>query len=307
VKLPVIPEEQVPAHAQILSNQKIGQRSYYMQWAFDSVGVTAGKGATCWSGVALEAHYTSPNPVNANDVVAFDATESSITLNANLEGLPANEPFVAPIYAWDFGDGATTSGTNVASAFHSYQYGGTYPVTLTVTDSSGNSNTYASTITVVGPPPPAKPGATTTAPPATQGGASAPVVVTTAVRPVASAAAASRSLHSVLRHGLVVRYSVSERVVGHVEVLLASSVAHRIGLHGAAATGLAEGTAPQTVIGRAVLVTTTGGRSSVDIQFSKNTATRLARLHHASLLLRLVVRNSANQSVTVLGTVTLSN
>ncbi|HEY2436758.1 MAG TPA: hypothetical protein VGH93_06220, partial [Solirubrobacteraceae bacterium] len=74
VKLPIIPEEQQPAHAQVISNEAINSRSYYLQYGFDSVGVTAGQGITCWSGVSLKAHYTAPNPVNAGDVVAFDAT-----------------------------------------------------------------------------------------------------------------------------------------------------------------------------------------------------------------------------------------
>lgn len=314
VKLPTIPEEQQPAHAQIISNESLGGRSYYMQWAFDSVGLTAGKGRTCWSGVTLEAHYTAPNPVNSGDVVAFDATESTITLNAHTEGLPANEPFAAPVYTWNFGDGSTVTGINAASEFHSYQYGGTYNVALTVTDSSGNSNTFTKQLTVVGPPNPAATtstsGAGTPAASTQSAAAPAPAAAPSSspkAKPVAAAAAVSRSLRGVLRRGLVVRYSVSEQVVGHVEVLLASSIAHRVGLRGAPATGLAAGTPPQIIIGRAILVTTKGGRSTVDIQFSKNTAARLARLHGVSLMLRLVVRNSANQSVTVLGTVPLSH
>jgi hypothetical protein len=119
-------------------------------------------------------------------------------------------------------------------------------------------------------------------------------------------AAVSRSLRTVRRNGLVVRYSVSEQVVGHFEVLLASSVARKLGLRGAAATGLAPGSAPQIVIGKAILVTTKGGRSNISIQLSKKTNARLAQLRHVSLLVRLVVRNAANQSVTALGTATLS-
>jgi PKD domain len=311
VKPPSIPEEQVPAHAQIISNASINGRGYYIQWGFDSVGVTAGKGHTCSSGVVLEPHFTAPNPVNSGDVVSFDATESLITLNAHTEGLPTNEPYVAPIYKWEFGDGASVTGTNTASEFHSYAQGGTYNVILTVTDSSGNSNTFAKPITVVGP------GGSSSvtvsvgggAAPTTQSLAGPPSSAATAPKPkpVVAAAAVSRSLRSVLRHGLTVRYSVSEQVVGHFEVLLASSVARRLGLRGPAATGLAPGSAPQIVIGKAILVTTTGGRNTAIIQFSKRTASRLAKLGRVSLLLRLVVRNASNQTVTVIGTVPLSH
>ncbi len=45
-----------------------------------------------------------------------------------------------------------------ASTFHSYQYGGTYSVTLTVTDVDGNKTSVTHEVTVVGPPPPAPAG-----------------------------------------------------------------------------------------------------------------------------------------------------
>lgn len=49
-------------------------------------------------------------------------------------------------YEWDFGDGSTAVGEKVT---HSYSEAGTYTVTLTVTDSDGNINTYSDTIQVV--------------------------------------------------------------------------------------------------------------------------------------------------------------
>jgi hypothetical protein len=125
-------------------------------------------------------------------------------------------------------------------------------------------------------------------------------------KPLATIAAASHWLRKVLKSGLVVRYSVNEQVVGHFEVLLATSIAHRLRLRGPAAVGLAKGIAAQTIIGKAILVTTKGGRGAVDIKFGKQTASRLGKLHNVSPLLRLVLRNAENQTVTVLTTVTLS-
>ena len=312
-KPPTISEEQIPANAQIFSNEAISGHSYYLQWGFDSVGVTAGKGHTCWPGVALEAHYTAPNPVNVGDVVGFDASESDITLNAHTAGLPADEPFVAPIYKWEFGDGTTVTGTNTASEFHSYAQGGTYNVTLTVTDSSGNSNSFTKPITVVGGSSgSAGPGASAPgiAAPSTPGSSTPGSTTKKALpRPVATQTILSRSLSRALRSGLVIRYSVNEQVAGHFEVLLASSVAKRIGLHGAPATGLAKGTPPQIVIARAILVTTKGGRNTVRIKFGKQTAAKLRKLRKVSLMLRLIVRNASSHSplsTTVLSTVTLS-
>jgi hypothetical protein len=309
--LPKPSPEQEPSHAQIWGNETIGARKYYMQYAFDSVGETAGKGRTCWSGVALEAHYTAPNPVNAGDVVGFDATESIMTLNAHTEGLGAEEPFVAPVYKWDFGDGTGAEGTNTASEFHSYAQGGTYNVKLTVTDSAGNVNSFTKPITVVGGssgsagPGASSPGGAALSTP----GSTTPGSTTKTIPgPVASAAVTSKSLRKVLRNGLVVSYSVNEQVAGQFQVLLAASTAKRIGLHGAPATGLAVGTPPQIVIAKAILITTKGGRNTVKILFGKKTAAKLRKLHKVTLMVRLVVRNASHSplSTTVLSTVNLS-
>jgi hypothetical protein len=304
------PPENPPApdkktHATSLSNQTIGANKYYIQWGFDSVGLTSTWGYYCWQGVALEPRFTSPNPVNAGDVVGFDASESDITLNANTIGLPPSEPYSAPVYTWNFGDGTNAVSTrNAAPVFHSYQYGGPHEVTLTVTDSGGNTASVSKSITVVGPLPPAAAGSGSGASAGGQGGGGSSKG---SVRnPGASASIVSRSLRTVLRGGLVVRYSVNEQVAGHFDVLLATSIAHRIGLHGPPATGLPQGTAPQTIIGKALVVTTKGGHSTLKIQFGKATASRLRRLHKVSLMLRLVVRSASTGTTTVLSTVTLS-
>jgi hypothetical protein len=303
--LPKPTEEQQPSRAQLWGNQSMGSRHYYLQFGFDSVGVTAGRGLTCWSGVALEAHYTAPNPVNAGDVVGFDATESNITLDAHTAGLGPEEPFVAPVYSWDFGDGATVVGTTAASQFHSYQYGGTYTVTLTVTDSAGNSNTFSKPITVIGPARPGS-GSSTTSGTTTPGSTvNGPAIV----KPVATTAVASHSLRGALRNGLVVRYSVNEQVAGRFEVFLGRALARRLGITGAAALGLPAGTAPQIVIGKAILIATAAGRSSITIQFSKRTAQRLGRLSRVTLTMRLLVHSAGHTptSTTVLSSFTLTH
>jgi hypothetical protein len=105
----------------------------------------------------------------------------------------------------------------------------------------------------------------------------------------------------------VIRYSVSEQVAGRFEVLLASSIAHKLGLKGASAAGLAKGTPAQTIIAKAILVTTKGGRGTYKIKFSKATASRLRKLPKVSLMIRMVVHNAASPAVTtVLDTVNLA-
>ena len=127
-----------------------------------------------------------------------------------------------------------------------------------------------------------------------------------AAPPVVRAVALSRSLRTVLRKGLAVRYSVGEEVAGHFEVLLARSFAHRIGLRGSPPRGLPKGAAPQIVIGRALLVTIAGGRSTLKLHFGRASvarlrrAARLRRLHKVPLTLRLVVRNAKTPVTTTL-------
>ena len=120
----------------------------------------------------------------------------------------------------------------------------------------------------------------------------------------------SSSLRSVLKKGLVIGYSVNEQVAGQIQVLLASSIAKRIGLHGAPATDMPAGSEPSIVIGKAILVTTKGGRGTLKVQFGKKTAAKLRKLRTVTLTIRLVVRNASSRtplSTTVISTVTLSH
>ncbi len=56
------------------------------------------------------------------------------------------------------------------------------------------------------------------------------------------------------------------------------------------------GSAPSIVIGKAILVTTKGGRNTVKIQFGKKTAAKLRNLRRVSLTIRLVVRNASSHT-----------
>ena len=288
----------------------------------------------CPNGVTLEPKFTAPNTVKGNEVVGFDGMESNITLNSAIGFSASGNP--QPNYAtytWNFGDGTPdVSGYApgapacetpwlspcAASEFHSYKYSGTYNVTLTVRDVAGNEESVTHPVTVVeGEPRPEtkSPGGSSSTSGAASGSgastsASSSSSPTTATKsppagPVASQAVLSSSLAKTLKSGLVVRYSVNQQVTGHFEVLLAASIAKRIGLHGSPATGLAPGTPSQIVIAKAILVTTKGGRNTIKIQFGKVTAKRLRRLHDVQLMLRLILRNAAGGTTTVLSTLTL--
>ncbi|HME05072.1 MAG TPA: PKD domain-containing protein [Solirubrobacteraceae bacterium] len=304
-----------------LSNVTVGGR-YYINNVFDLAELG------CVGGVGLVARFTAPDPVNAGEIVGVDGMESSVSMiSADAFGASGPPTKTYSTFSWNFGDGtpevkgyapgAPTCelpwlSPCAASAFHSYQYGGTYLVTLTITDVGGDKTNVTHEVTVNGPPPPAPPAppaAATGSAASTAGGSSAAgsgAAVTPS--PVAAAAIVSRALKNALHGGLVVRYSVNEQVAGHFEVLLSRATARRLGIGGAPAVGLPAGTPPQVVIAKAILVTTTGGRSSIKIQFSKHTAERLGRLHKVSLMLRLIVRNAASHNpatTTVLSNVTL--
>jgi hypothetical protein len=319
-----------------LSNQTIAEHHYYLNMAFNLAGTLLPyPGVPCMPAANVIPEFTAPNTANSGETVGFDGMESNITLNVQYVYNGGVATLTYAKYKWDFGDGTpavegfapgapacTTPWLTpcAASVFHSYQYGGTYNVTLTATDTVGNVVSVTHPLTINGPPAPSQvppagappaggPTPAGSTPGATGGGSTpAGVHATTVPAPVAAAAVTSRSLRRVLRGGLVIRYSVNEQVAGRFEVLLSRATARRLGITGAPAFGLPAGTAPQLVIGRAILVTTAAGRSTVTIQFTKRTATRLAKLRSVPLMLRLVVRNAdphSPKTTTVLTTVSL--
>ncbi len=314
--------------AGIAHNQTIDGVPYYINNVFSQAALYAPfPGVPCISAVSVDPQFTAQTPIRSGDVATFNTTQSDFTLGIQK-------------YNWSFGDGTGTeancenrvptngfepeectgtSGTNitnpVASTEHVYTYGGKYTVILTIQDYGGNTASTSHEITVSGPAPPAPAVTPSTTTSSTQAGSSTPGgspdlkpgTKGSAAKVVATQAVVSRSLSSALKGGLVVRYSVNEQVAGRFEVLLGSATARKLGIHGTAATGLAKGTAPQTVIAKAILVTTKGGHSTYRIKLSKATADRLRKLAKVSLMIRLVVHNATSPAVTtVLNTVNLT-
>jgi hypothetical protein len=308
-----------------LSNQVFDSRGYYLNDVFDlSAAKLTYPGVPCRNNISVEPLFTAPVLANVGEIVGFDGMESNITLNAGTEYVKGEAKNTYARYTWNFGDGsAEVSGYApgappgnpsslcelpwlppcAASEFHAYKYGGTYNVTLSVKDVAGDTASVTHPITVIGPPAPTPP-----APPAVSPGSSSAAgtgstsnsastsKVTPAVPPpVALAAAVSTSLAQVARSGLVVHYSVNEQVAGRFEVLLAAALAHRLGISGPLATDLPAGSPRSLVIGRALLVTTKGGHSSVKIKFSKSVAKRLRRARNVKLTLRLTAHNASAQ------------
>jgi len=329
-----------------LSNQSLASGKYYLNDAFNLASQRLPyPGVPCMNNISLEPKFTAPSPVNAGEIVGFDGMESDITLDAAIAFSPAGAPRANyATYTWSFGDGSpTVSGFApgapsanspafspcvlpweapcAASAYHSYQYGGKYEVTLMVTDVGGNTASVSKTITVDGPAAPSpgpagggssggsgNPAPASGSPSSGTTPATVPLTSPTPA-PVVTGFAASTSLKKVLHGGLPVRYSANEQVAGSIQVLLESAIAKRLGVHGATATGLPKGTPSSIVVGTAVLVTTRAGQGTIRIKFSGRTAARLKHTHKLKLMLRLFARNASRQSpqtTTSLSTVVLN-
>jgi hypothetical protein len=328
-----------------LYNQSFGATNAYINDAFNlAVLRLPYPGVPCRGSIDLAPMFTAPNQVNTGELVGFDGMESNITLNGNIgysKTTGAEEAKYAS-YKWNFGDetpevtgyapGAPSLNSPetspcelpwkapcAASVYHSYQYGGSHTVTLTVTDVGGNTASVSHAITVDGPPAPS-PEPPSGSGPSGSGGAGAspgsPSKATTATpttpptpAQVVTGFAAPPSLKTIMKGGLPVRYTTNEQVAGSIQVLLESAVAKRLGVHGAPATGLPKGTPSSIVVGTAVLVTTRAGQGTIRIKFSARTASRLKHTRKLKLMLRLFARNASRQSpqtTTALSTVVLN-
>jgi PKD repeat protein len=299
--------------AETLATQTIGGTSYYLQFGYDSTGISSGHGATCWNGVELNPHFTATNVVKGGDVVAFDALESSMTLAANTLLLAGDEPFTAPEYEWHFGDGTSVGPTPEASVFHTYQYAGSYMVTLKVIDSGGYASSFSAVTPVGSPPapaPPPTPGLTPSTGAGTGSSTGSSPAPSAAGAPTVTESVLSRSLSKVVKLGLAIHYAVNQQVAGSVEALLDSAAAARLHIKAPLAAGLPKGYPRELVVGRAVLVTTRAGQGTVRIRFSKTIAKQLAKAHLVKLTLRFVLRSATPAGVrttTTFSTVTLSH
>ncbi|MBF9336594.1 PKD domain-containing protein [Microbacterium lacticum] len=101
--------------------------------------VTDDDGATATTTRQVEA--VAPN---AAPTAAFTTSANGLAFAVDGAGSSDGDGTIAS-YAWTFGDGATATG---ATASHTYTTGGTYVVTLTVTDDDGATNAATQFVTV---------------------------------------------------------------------------------------------------------------------------------------------------------------
>ena len=112
--------------------------------------VTDNQGAT--GNVSHPVTVTAPPPPNQPPVAAF--TSSCTQLTCSFTSTSSDPDGTIASYAWTFGDGGTATTQNPS---HTYTAGGTFTVTLTVTDNLGATGNVSHTVTVTAPPPPNQP------------------------------------------------------------------------------------------------------------------------------------------------------
>ncbi len=92
------------------------------------------------------AFLNSGGPVNQPPVAAFTESCSGLTCNFTDQSTDPDGSVVG--WSWTFGDGNTSAQRNPS---HTYATGGTFTVTLTVTDNGGATNATSRSVTVTAP------------------------------------------------------------------------------------------------------------------------------------------------------------
>lgn len=238
----------------------IAGTSYDLSREFNNAGVLESdpNAPECANGVVLTPEFVVPGTVHSGDTVVFDGSTTASTLmvpNAD--------------YSWSFGDGSTASGPSVE---HAYTHGGTYTVTLKVTDRGGNPATLSQTITVIGPA-------------ATQ---------TTSN----SASTSLRALLQLVPQGLrgMLRSGIDLRVLSNEP---ADAIATIMIPHDSAAKAHIKGKSAMVVIGRGTVAGITDGVDNVSLRLSRATTKKLSTLRRVTVTVRLMLIDAGHNHVAV--------
>jgi PKD domain len=184
-------------------------------------------------------------------------------------------------FAWSFGDGTTAGGPSVV---HSYTQGGTFTVTLKVTDRGANVTTATQQVAVLGPsgesvlppvisPPTSKP---------SSGGAKPALSLRVALMP--------QGLKGILRSGVALTVTVNQSANGMMTLSIprAAKRAH-----------ITAGRGPSVVIGRRTVSGIHSGSNHLHVHLSKTTAAKLKRVGHVTLSIRLALVAPGGHRITV--------
>jgi len=240
--------------------------NYWLQREFNNAGAVVNDpfALACTPSIALQPTFVVPSAVNEGDTVEFDGSKSPTTLlipDAN--------------YAWTFGDGTSATGPSVT---HSYGAGGTYNVTLKVTDRGDDVETLTQPIVVLGSngSPVSPPGTNT-------GGGSNGLNVRLQLMP--------QSLKIVLRNGISLRVTSNKPANGIATVFITRAAARK--------AGIKVGHSPSIRIGLGTVSSIKDGTVSLRLHLSKTVVKRLRRLHHVAMTIRMALVASGNQRIAV--------
>jgi hypothetical protein len=238
------------------------QNPYYLQGEFNNGGAIVNDpfSPPCAPNVGLDPNFVVPSPINNGDVVEFDGSEPHSTLlvpRAN--------------FRWDFGDGTTAVGP---SAVHSFAKGGTYTVTLQVTDRGGNVATISHQAVVLGP------GSTPVTPPPPK-----------KTRMQAHMQLMPQGLRAVLRTGVAIRVTCNEPANGIVTLSISRNAAKRANIRA--------GRGKTVVIGRGTTSGIKDGTVSLHLRLSRATAAKLRPLTHVNLTVRLALVAAGKDHVAI--------
>jgi hypothetical protein len=240
----------------------VGPTTYPLQREFNNAGaIESDPNALPCSGVVnLTPAFVVPGPVQPNDNVLFDGSVTASTLMVHNGG-----------YSWNFGDGTTGTGPSV---YHQYTKGGSYAVTLSVKDRGGNTAHITQTVTVFG-----SDGQPVNNNPAPGGATPGSLNVQLQLLP--------QSFKSVLRNGIGLRVTSNRAANGIATVWITRAAAKR--------AKIKVGKGPAVRIGIGTVSSITNGTVTLRLHLLKSTATKLARLGHVTLTVRLALVASGNQ------------
>lgn len=229
----------------------IGGTVYALQREFNNAGViqTDQNTPKCALTVDLTPAFVVPSAVDQGDVVEFDGSKTDSTLIVPKAG-----------YVWNFGDGTTAVGPSVV---HAYAKGGTYTVTLTVTDRGGNIRNLSQTISVLGP----------TGQPVSPSKSNAGLHARIQLMP--------QSLRTVLRKGIAFQVNTNESAAGVATLSISRNAARRAHIR--------TGRGTTVVIGRGTISGITVGTSNLRLRLSRVMAAELSRAGHTALTIRLAL------------------
>jgi hypothetical protein len=252
----------------------VGSGQYVIQREFNNGGAIAFDPNTyfgCVPNVLLVPTFVAPSAVDAGDTVELDGSTTASTLLVPKDN-----------YNWQFGDGTSAVGPSVE---HMFAAGGTYNVTLTVTDRGGYVQSSTQSVQVLGPTgQPVSPSNSPSSSPSTSGGKSL-LQVQLQLMP--------QGLKSMLRSGVSVQVTSNEPAAGLVFVSISRKTARR--------AHIKTGRSPLVMIGRGTVSGIKAGRQNLHLHLhlSRSMAAKLRRLGHVKLTIRLALVDSANHRFAV--------